>query len=787
MSALGATTIWIVLVVLVLLWLALALSLSIVAGRRFRLAEQVLGAARANATLLQLTPARPLIVRADQRIETDAQLVRDLGLHRTPARLAELAGNDSGIVAEDLDALRQDVDAARVSAGRIARKVRANGSGRVFEVRGGPAPEPSPPGTLLLWFFDTSAGEEERSRLALRLRQTEAALNSLTHLIEAAPFPMWYRGPDLKLGLVNSAFVHAVEASDASEVIERGFELIDAEGENSAVASAREAQETGRIVSRMQPAILRGERRMLRIVNVPLATGAVAGFAVDVQDLEDARTELSRHMESQRELADRMTAGTAQFDADRTLSFFNRPFAVMTQLDPDWLAERPEFDRILDRMRDNQRLPEVRDFPVWKNEKREWFTSAEEVVEEEWSLPNGDHIRVVAQALPDGGLRLFLEDRTEQLRLASARDTLLRVRAATFDNLFEAISVFASDGRLYLWNRRFLEDWELDEDWLAEHPRVDELVPAMARKLVNPTAAAQIREMVRQTTNERQSSSGRISMTDGRHFEFAAVPLPDGNALFTMVDVTDSSRIEAALRERAAALEEADRVKTDFVANMSYELRTPLTSIGGFAELLAGGYAGKLSSKGDDYVAAILESVDRLSKLINDVLDLTTGDTRGVTLERERVDVAGLCRAALETGRVRAAEKAQKLEGEISPNAGYVFGDARRLRESIEHVLQNAVAYTDRKGRIVLTADGDADRAIIRIADNGSGIAPQDLPRVFDRFDRVVEAGVRGEAALGLGLPLTRQFVEAHGGTVELESKKGKGTTVTLTIPRGSK
>jgi signal transduction histidine kinase len=785
MGALGATTIWIV--ALALLWLALAVAITSAAARRFRLAEEVLGAARANATLLELTPARPLLIRPDQRIEADMQLVRDLGLHDQPSRLKELVGSDSGILREDLEALNEEVDAARASAGRIARKVRAHGSGRVFEVRGGPAPAPEPPGTLLLWFFDTSAGEEERSRLALRLRQTEGALNSLTHLIEAAPFPMWYRGPDLKLGLVNSSFVHAVEANDASEVIDRGFELVDEEGENSAVATARKAQETGRIVSRMQPAILRGERRMLRIVNVPLSTGAVAGFAVDVQDLEDARTELSRHVESQRELADRMTAGTAQFEADRSLSFFNRPFAVMSQLDPEWLAEKPEFDRVLERMRDNHRLPEVRDFPAWKNERRDWFTSAEEVVEEEWSLPNGDHIRVVAQALPDGGLRLFLEDRTEQLRLASARDTLLRVRAATFDNLFEAISVFASDGRLYLWNRRFLEDWELDEEWLAEHPRVDELVPAMARKLVNPTAAAQIREMVRQTTNERQSSNGRISMTDGRHFQFAAVPLPDGNALFTMVDVTASTRIEAALRERATALEEADRVRTDFVANMSYELRTPLTSIGGFAELLAGGYAGKLSAKGDDYVSAILESVDRLSKLINDVLDLTTADTRGIALERERVDVAGLCRAALETGRSRAAEKAQKLEAEISPAAGFVFGDARRIRESIEHVLANAIAYTDRKGRIVLTADGDAENAIIRIADNGSGIAPEDMPRVFDRFDRVVEAGVRGEAALGLGLPLTRQFIEAHGGTVELQSKKGKGTTVTLTIPRGSK
>jgi signal transduction histidine kinase len=101
--------------------------------------------------------------------------------------------------------------------------------------------------------------------------------------------------------------------------------------------------------------------------------------------------------------------------------------------------------------------------------------------------------------------------------------------------------------------------------------------------------------------------------------------------------------------------------------------------------------------------------------------------------------------------------------------------------------LQNAIAYTDRKGRITLTSEGDKEQAVIRIRDNGPGIAAKDLPRVFNRFDRVVEAGVRGEAALGLGLPLTRQFVEAHGGKVELQSKKGRGTTVILTIPRGSR
>src|SRR5438270_3630872 len=207
MSALGATTIWAI-VALALLWLGIAAAIAFVAARRFALAEQVLGAARSNATLLELTPARPLVVHGDGRIEADARLTRELGLGANPTRLAELCGNDSGIAAEDLEALTEEVETARVSAGRISRKVRAKASGRVFEVRGGPAPAPEVPGTLLLWFFDTSAGEEERARLALRLRQTEGALNSLTHLIKAAPFRMWYRGPDRQLGLVDMLLVH---------------------------------------------------------------------------------------------------------------------------------------------------------------------------------------------------------------------------------------------------------------------------------------------------------------------------------------------------------------------------------------------------------------------------------------------------------------------------------------------------------------------------------------------------------------------------------------------------
>jgi signal transduction histidine kinase len=489
-------------------------------------------------------------------------------------------------------------------------------------------------------------------------------------------------------------------------------------------------------------------------------------------------------MRAQRDMLDRLSAGVAQFGRDRSLIFFNQPFARLFGLKPDFLADGPEFNRLLDSMRENGNLPEVRDYPDWKREKGGWFTSGLAADEEDWLLPRGKHLRVVAQPLPDGGLLLIFEDRTEQIQLASARDTLLRVRTATFDNLFEAVGVFASDGRLHLWNNRFRETWAFEEEQLAAHPRVDALTPLIAKKLKNPNHAGLVRELVRSATVERKQRSGRVSLTDGRDFEFAAVPLPDGNALFTMLDITDSRRMEAALRDRNEALEEADRLRTAFVSNMSYELRTPLTSIGGFAEMLAGGYAGELPPTAADYVRAILDSVGRLGVLIDNVLDLTQSDTGGLLLAEDEVDLQEMCLAAAEDARAAASDKSVAFAVEVDPSVGAVTGDRRRLRQSLDNILKNAFAYTPAGGRVLLHAAGTPEAAEIVVSDNGPGIPSADQARVFDRFHRSMAAGEGRGEAIGLGLPLARQFVEAHGGTVSLQSEPGAGTTVTIRLPR---
>ena len=765
------------------LWLCLAVWAIL---RGLRLARE--GAAlRAEALhtegFLAAAPAMPLLVRPDHALQGSRRLAHALGLDALPATLADLGDADTGLPPYDLEALEREVRESGATGRAFALAARAQGSSRVFQIRGAPAPAPAPEGSTLLWFIDETEGEEQRAALRARGERLGAALDALSGLIEAAPFPMWHRGPDLKLTMVNSAYVEAVEAEDASAVIADAIELID-DSEGSAIAIAKAVRDSGEASARTVPATIAGERRMMQVVEAPLGPRGVAGFAIDVDDREQARADLARFVRAQRDMLDRLSAGVAQFGRDRGLIFFNQPFARLFSLRAEALADRPEFNRLLDQMRESGNLPEVRDYPEWKRDRGRWFTEALAAEEEDWLLPGGRHLRVVAQPLPDGGLLLIFEDRTEQLQLASARDTLLRVRTATFDNLFEAIGVFASDGRLHLWNNRFRELWQFEEEQLAAHPRIDTLTGHIGKKLKNPAHASLVRELVRSATVERKQRGGRVGFVDGREFEFAAVPLPDGNALFTMLDVTASRTVEAALRERTSALEEADRLKTAFVSNMSYELRTPLTSIGGFAEMLAGGYGGALPPTAEEYVSAILESVGRLGALIDNVLDLTQSDSGGLLLTEDDVDIGRMCTEAAEGFRDTVEKKRIDFAVKVERPAGSVTGDRRRLRQALDNILKNAFAYTGEGGRVLLHAGGTRKEARITVSDNGRGIAPADQARVFDRFNRAASPSGGGEASLGLGLPLARQFVEGHGGRVELVSEPGQGTTVFVILPR---
>lgn len=762
-------------------WGAVAIWLAWAARQRWQGAGDRERELRRLQAIVGSGPALPLVVGRDLALSGSQRLFHLLTGGGEAAKLDDLIGPEGAFEPDDAARLRQAVIEAGRAGAPSTLTTGLSGGARIVRLDIAPAPPPHRSGDVIIWVLDITRQEQQASAALAEAQRQADALQALSTLIEVAPLPIWLRSRERSLALVNSAYVAAVEGRDAAQVVADGVELVD--DADRLAPPDTEAAPSRRAV----PATIAGERRMIELVERPIGPAGVAGFAIDIEEQEEARAELGRFLEAQRDMLDRLSAGVAQFSRDRALIFFNQPFARLFDLTPDFLADRPEFDRVIDAMRDARKLPEPRDFPSWKAERRGWFTAGLAAIEEDWELPDRRHLRVLAQPLPDGGMLVVFEDRTRQIMLETDRERMIQVQTTTFDNLAEGIAVFASNRRLKLSNNRFRALWKLAPADLKDRPLVEELTGKLAGLASRPRQAVLARDLVRAAITTRRPRTGRLSLKDGREYELAAIPIPADDVLFTTLDVTDSHRVETALRERTLALEEADRVKTAFVSNISYELRTPLTSIAGFAEMLDGGYAGELPAAARDYVGAILTSVGGLSALIDNILDLTQSDTGSLLLAEEDVDIAELAEAAAEDCRRRAAAAGIALTSALLPSAGQVTGDRRRLQEAIGNLVRNAVQFTPAGGQVSLTADGSEEAARITVTDTGPGISVADQMRVFDRFQRSADQAAADRhpgAGMGLGLPLAKQFVEAHGGSLTLRSEVGQGSEFTIILPR---
>jgi signal transduction histidine kinase len=228
----------------------------------------------------------------------------------------------------------------------------------------------------------------------------------------------------------------------------------------------------------------------------------------------------------------------------------------------------------------------------------------------------------------------------------------------------------------------------------------------------------------------------------------------------TFVDATDRFRIESALRERNEALEASDKLKSEFVKRVSYELRTPLNSIMGFAQMLTRPEHGTLNKKQGEYADAIVRASEGLRDLINDILDLSTIEAGVMELDLQSLDLYTLLSGVAEHAQEWAGKIGLTLALECAEDAGTFIGDGRRLRQVVFNLLSNAFKFTPRTGRV----------------------SPELMPQAFERFSAKGVAVTR--AGAGLGLALVNRFVELHHGWVELESQPGQGTRVTCHLPR---
>jgi signal transduction histidine kinase len=615
----------------------------------------------------------------------------------------------------------------------------------------------------------------EMSKLAQQYRTLEHEVSMMTGILDQAPMPVWVRDHDQQISWANRAYLRAVDAGSVEQVVDSRLELLDQTHRNR----AREALSSCSVARQRAHAVVAGARKNLEVIDVSFEGGS-AGFAIDMTDLETAQNELRRHIQAHASTLDKLATAVAIFGPDQRLRFSNAAYSALWSLDTQWLAEQPTDAEILDRLRETRHLPEQADFRAWKARQLAAYTRVEPH-EDWWHLPDGQTLRVVSEQHPFGGVTYLYENVTERLELESRYNQLINVQRETLDNLHEGVALFGSDGRLKLYNSAYANLWRLDRALLAETPHIEQIVGRCRAQYDDDRYWDQVRFAVTSLSQERVPLSMKIERLDETVLAFASVPLPDGATLLTFGDITDSARIERALRERAEALEAADQLKSEFVSNVSYELRTPLTNIIGFAEGLSIGLAGALNAKQAEYVNDIQTSSNVLLRVIDAILDLATIDAGAMELRLQEFDVASTVEASRELVRDRISASGHVLELDVAKDVGSLFADEKRVSQILYNLLSNAIGFSEPGSTITLACRREDDQIVLSVSDNGKGIDPSQRDAIFDRFHaRSSGPDHRGP---GLGLSLVKSFVELHGGTVEVDSEPQHGTTFTCRLP----
>jgi signal transduction histidine kinase len=733
---------------------------------RGRMADLAAALQRSDA-LLNLRDQRVLVwFKDDRRAELVGSLDPGSGAPEDRATFLAfgrwLNPRSAGALENALSALREN--------GTVFDLVVETSRSTLLEVQGRRAP-----GYSAARFLSLTQARHEHAQLKLAHQELRRNHDSLLGLLDALDMPFWVRESDGRLAWVNGAYAEAVEAPQRDTATAEGRELLGS-GAREAIAGAHAASQA--VVREQLSTVISGDRRVLAVTDVAGPSGS-AGMAGDMTEMATLREEFDRTVRSHAETLDQLNTAVAIFDTDQKLRFHNHAFLKLWELDTAFLESAPDHAILLDRLRSEGRIAEQPEWRRWKENLLSAYRSVEPQ-EHWWHLPDGQTLRVVANPQPRGGVTWLFENLTEKINLESRYNTAVRVQGETLDNLAEGVAVFGPDGRVRLSNPAFSTLWSLPDGLVKPGTHIS-VIRAACQEAAEASPWGDLVAAVTGFDERRSDIRGQVELKDGNVLRYAVIHLPNGQVMTTFVDVTDSVNVARALKDRNEALERADRLKNDFVQHVSYELRSPLTNIIGFTELLSQQVPGPLNERQSEYVEHIGSSSAVLLTIVNDILDLATVDAGIMRLDIAEVPVERTVRDAAELVAERLRDHRLSLDVDVSGAPATFLADEHRVRQILAHLLSNAANFAPEGGTIRLSCSATPAGVQFVVHDDGPGMPAETLDGIFRRFERRANGGRRRGA--GLGLSIVKSFVELHGGSVEIESAPGKGTTVTCRFP----
>lgn len=595
----------------------------------------------------------------------------------------------------------------------------------------------------------------------------ESAPTHAEILSDQIAMPLWRRNADLRLVYVNNAYADMVGAQSTDAVLEGQIELYHHRGTPTPPALATRAAKTGQPQTETVSIVVASQRRVFQVTETPCADGFISGYAEDVSALDEALSDMASHTEAHQNVLEQLQAGIAVFDDERRLRFVNRAYADHWGLDYEWLADGPHLNAILETLRERRRLPEVVDFDAFRRQVDNKFHQLIVPSEQLLHLPDSRCFREVCAPHPLGGLVFVVEDVTDNLALERSYKTLVEVQTGIVDRLADGIAAFGTDGRLTVANPSFERLVRAAGFHVSPGDHWSTVLDGFGALAQSGREWDQFTTAVTAAINSRDTARRRIHWNDGRTIDTTLGPLADGSVILTLRDITDTHNIERILLERNAALEEMSRLKADFFANASYELRTPLTSISGFAEIMLAEIGGPVTEAQREYLDSILNASEALTTLIDSLLDATPHDGSPVDSQNEEISLGPILNSVAEVVRPEAEIKLATLNVESSATLGPIVSDERKLRQLVFNLLNSAVRIGQREAAIIIRCHGDLDQIYLSAL-----LKTTMAPSAVRSLDS------------DLAITVVRRLSEMHGGSTKIVQLDHDTVEIACTLAR---
>ena len=647
--------------------------------------------------------------------------------------------------------------------------------GDTFEANGYPFS-----GRSIVHFKILSKEHKDRAALYEKHNYLKTQFKALRQSFDTIKAPIWQRNTTGQLIWVNQAYVKATGAASQNDAINNNYELLNTKEESSILNNVQDCFQVayGKI------------NRTLKVKAANLENdGGTIFISDDITEQQSFDVTLKRNIENHTQILNQLSTAIAIFDGNQNLQFFNDAFCNLWSLSQKDLQGEPDNSAVLNLLRAQNKLEPQPDWVAWKNNLLLAY-GKDEATKEVWHLPDNRVIKLAIHPNRHGGASWIFEDMSERISLESNYKSLTQVQHESFDNLKEGICVFGLDGRLKLHNPAFAKLWRIDKELLSHQPHISEIVEHCKTITLKNDIRDHWEELYTTITgfkDQRITEEGQISLEGDKHFHYALVPLPNGQAMLTFVDMSDSIRVEKVLTERNEALEAADRLKDNFIKHVSYELRTPLTHIIGFSDLLQSQISGSLNPKQNEYLEDIKSSSGTLLAIVNDILDLVTVDAGVMFIEQQPIAFEDIIHECLDSVNERLGNKAYSLDIYDACKHDPLMADRLRLKQILVHLITNSVQYSPENSSIHISLAEAKDQHCLTISDDGPGIPRELRKTIFQRFES--QTLTQGRGGAGLGLTIVKSLVELHGGRVEIEHMGhdgGTGTTVNCYFPKMS-